>query len=117
MQAAATALITGTGDISHAVERGEFALVWVHLAADASCSGYPDWRCLRATSKQRKRFLPLLFPLIFTEPLFAHVIFRQRTPLHLSAEKGHLDICRLLLQNNADKEAKHSGDFSRPFSC
>jgi ankyrin repeat protein len=32
--------------------------------------------------------------------------FSQCTPLHLSAFQGHLEICRLLLQCNADIEAK-----------
>jgi ankyrin repeat protein len=30
----------------------------------------------------------------------------QRTPLHWSADQHHLEICRLLLQSNADVEAK-----------
>jgi hypothetical protein len=30
----------------------------------------------------------------------------QCTPLHFSAEKGHLETCRLLLQCNANLEAK-----------
>ena len=38
--------------------------------------------------------------------LFARVdafeYFSGRTPLHLSAENGHLETCRLLLQSNAD---------------
>ncbi len=29
------------------------------------------------------------------------------TPLHLSAEQGHVEICRLLLQCNADVQAKN----------
>jgi hypothetical protein len=32
--------------------------------------------------------------------------FSQWTPLHLSAENGHLEVARLLLQCNADIEAK-----------
>ena len=32
--------------------------------------------------------------------------FRDRTPLHYSAHYGHLDVCRLLLQCNADIDAK-----------
>jgi hypothetical protein len=35
------------------------------------------------------------------------LFFSQQTPLHLSAEKGHLEVCRLLLQCNADVEAKN----------
>ncbi len=31
--------------------------------------------------------------------------FSQRTPLHISAFLGHLEVCRLLLQCNADAEA------------
>ncbi len=37
------------------------------------------------------------FPLLF---------FSSRTPLHLSALRGQLETCRLLLQCNADLEAK-----------
>jgi ankyrin repeat protein len=32
--------------------------------------------------------------------------FSLRTPLHHSASNGHLDVCRLLLQCNADVNAK-----------
>jgi hypothetical protein len=32
--------------------------------------------------------------------------FRQRTPLHFSSGNGQLEICRLLLQCNADVDAK-----------
>ncbi len=34
------------------------------------------------------------------------LFFSQRTPLHYSALEGHLEVCRLLLQCNADVEAK-----------
>ena len=34
--------------------------------------------------------------------LILFVWFSCETPLHLSAEKGHLEICRLLLQCNAN---------------
>jgi ankyrin repeat protein len=43
----------------------------------------------------------LLIPLLF---------IRERSPLHLSAENGRLEICRLLLQFfNADLQAKDNG--------
>jgi ankyrin repeat protein len=35
-----------------------------------------------------------------------HMSISQETPLHWSANEGHLEICRLLLHNNADVEAK-----------
>ena len=35
------------------------------------------------------------------------LFFSQCTPLHLSAREGHLEVCRLLLQCNADIEAKN----------
>ncbi len=42
--------------------------------------------------------------------LFAQVncllFFRERTPLHLSAQYGHLDISRLLLRCKVDVDAK-----------
>ena len=34
------------------------------------------------------------------------LFFRQDTPLHLSANGGFLEICRLLLQRKADVQAK-----------
>jgi ankyrin repeat protein len=41
---------------------------------------------------------------------FASYIFlRARTPLHLSAEKNHVEMCRLLLQSNADIKVKDEG--------
>ena len=44
------------------------------------------------------------------ETLFAQVeiffVFSQETPLLLSAMNGHLETCRLLLQCNADVDAK-----------
>ena len=47
------------------------------------------------------------------ETLFAQVeifvVFSQETPLLLSAMNGHLETCRLLLQCNADVDAKESG--------
>ncbi len=33
------------------------------------------------------------------------LFFSQMTPLHRSANRGHLEVCRLLLQCNADVEA------------
>jgi ankyrin repeat protein len=33
------------------------------------------------------------------------LFFSQDTPLHLSAENGHLETCRLLLQSNANLNA------------
>jgi ankyrin repeat protein len=32
--------------------------------------------------------------------------FSESTPLHWSSQEGHLEVCRLLLQCNADTEAK-----------
>jgi ankyrin repeat protein len=37
------------------------------------------------------------------------LFFSQRTPLHISAYFGHLEVARLLLLCNADIEAKDSG--------
>jgi hypothetical protein len=41
-----------------------------------------------------------------------HISFSGFTPLHHSAFDGHLDIYRLLLQSNADADAKGDGSFS-----
>ena len=43
---------------------------------------------------------------LFMRKVILLLFYRQRTPLHLSAYMGHLDVCRLLLQCNADVEAK-----------
>ena len=43
--------------------------------------------------------------IMFTQ-LDYFVFFSQNTPLHLSARGGQLEICRLLLQCNADVHAK-----------
>jgi ankyrin repeat protein len=42
--------------------------------------------------------------------------FSQRTPLHYSASGGQLEICRLLLQCNADVNAKDRGYLLQPLS-
>ena len=47
--------------------------------------------------------------LVFHEPklcLLIHLFFSQHTPLLYSAEKGHTDVCRLLLENAADVNAR-----------
>ena len=46
---------------------------------------------------------------VFHEPklcLLIHLFFSQYTPLHESADKGHTDVCRLLLENAADVNAR-----------
>ncbi len=50
--------------------------------------------------------------LVFHEPklcLLTYMFFRKNTPLILSAEEGHTDICRLLLENAADVNAGDIG--------
>ncbi len=49
--------------------------------------------------------------LVFHEPnlcLLIDLFFSQWTPLMLSAVKGHTDVCRLLLENAADVNARDS---------
>jgi ankyrin repeat protein len=46
---------------------------------------------------------------LFHEPklcLLIHLFFSQRIPLHGSAQEGHADVCRLLLENAADVNAR-----------
>ena len=38
--------------------------------------------------------------------LIPSLFFSQRTPLHISASLGNLEVCRLLLQSNADLQAQ-----------
>jgi hypothetical protein len=47
----------------------------------------------------------LFSPFLCTK-LILLLFFSQDTPLHNAAQKGHLEICRLLLQCNADVGAK-----------
>jgi ankyrin repeat protein len=47
---------------------------------------------------------------LFHEPklcLLIHLFFSERTPLHWSAQYGHTDVCRLLLENAADVNARN----------
>ena len=47
--------------------------------------------------------------LVFHEPklcLLIDLFFSQLTPLMRSAENGHTDVCRLLLENAADVNAR-----------
>ncbi len=49
--------------------------------------------------------------LVFHDPklrLLIHLFFSQGTPLMQSAEKGHTDVCRLLLENAADVNARNN---------
>ena len=43
---------------------------------------------------------------LFLRKFILLLSFSQYTPLHLSAREGRLEVCRLLLQCNADIEAK-----------
>jgi hypothetical protein len=49
---------------------------------------------------------PLAFLSFSCSKLILMLFFRNRTPLHLSALDGNLEFCRLLLQCNADIDAK-----------
>jgi hypothetical protein len=44
---------------------------------------------------------------LFLRKLILLLFFSQQTPLHESAVNGHLEVARLLLQCNADVEAKN----------
>jgi ankyrin repeat protein len=51
----------------------------------------------------------MLMTRVFHEPklyLLIHLFFSQYTPLHRSAREGHTDVCRLLLENAADVNAR-----------
>jgi ankyrin repeat protein len=46
---------------------------------------------------------------LFHEPklcFLIHLFFSQQTPLIFSAEMGHANVCRLLLENAADVNAR-----------
>ena len=77
LQDAATACIEGQPDISSAAANGDDALVYCHLVVETD-----------------------------PEADGVYDICNDHTPLHLSAERGHLEICRQLLHCNAFLEAK-----------
>ncbi len=52
---------------------------------------------------------PHAFSSFSCSKLILMLFFREQTPLHLSALDGDLEVCRLLLQCNADIEAKAFG--------
>jgi hypothetical protein len=59
--------------------------------------------------RQRQRVIPP--SVLFHEPklcLLIYLFFSQQTPLICSADKGHVDACRLLLQYAADVNARNN---------
>ncbi len=76
VQAAAAARVAGGDDIWESAGNGDGASVLCHVIDDA-------------TSVNEREYTPHEF-----------------TPLHRSAQSGHLEVCRLLLKCNADIEAK-----------
>jgi hypothetical protein len=86
VQAAAAARIVGMPDIVDAAGRSDGTLVYCHLVVD----------CHRVNCTKKK------VGRRYGKPLLE----QQSTPLLLSAEKGDLEICRLLLQCNANVQAK-----------
>ena len=76
VQAAAAARVAGGRDIVELAYNGDGASVLCHVIADA-------------TSVNEREYTPHEF-----------------TPLHRSAQEGRLEVARLLLQCNADIEAK-----------
>ena len=85
LQAAAAARIVGMPDIVDAAGSSDGELVFCHLVVDCK-----RVNCTKKMVGQR----------------YGKPFLEQNTPLLLSAEKGHLEICRLLLQCNANVEAK-----------
>ena len=63
-------------------------------------------------SRRERQKLQVISPsVLFHEPklcLLIHLFFRKWTPLAWSANKGHTDVCRLLLENAADVNARCS---------
>ena len=114
------ARIKGKPSIFLAVENCDFELVWDHLASDAFCVNYRRAQnrigveCVRAAPTNLAWILPFYVHYYFYEPnllmrfSFFAIIFRQETPLHHAAH-CNAELCRLLLQNKADLDAKAVG--------
>ena len=69
----------------------------LRIVAAASSAPRRSFLCCYCHSYEAKFCLRKLILLLF---------FSQQTPLHYTAEYGHLEVSRLLLQCNADVEAK-----------
>ena len=107
VQAAAAARVAGGPDIWNSAKNGDGYSVLCHLIADA-----------RSVNRRKNEFTygylppPLLLLLLFLWSKFLLckfillLSFSQYSPLLYSAREGHLDICRLLLQCNANMEYK-----------
>ena len=80
VQAAAAARVAGGRDILKSAKTGDGVSVLCHLIADADGVNQRSFQLMHS----------------------------YYTPLHWSALEGHLEVCRLLLQCNADIEAKGS---------
>jgi hypothetical protein len=78
MQAHGLARVAGHPTIFQSAQNGNSALVLCHLVADADAVNSQDY------------------------------VNFQRTPLHYSARMRHRQTCNLLLQCNADPNAKNS---------
>jgi hypothetical protein len=103
VQAAAAARVGRGRDIFESAKNGDGASVLCHLIADADAVNKRDGWLLPAAP-----LCPSFIFIIFMRQVKFILLlsFRQRTPLHYSASKGHLEVTRLLLQCNSDIEAK-----------
>ena len=95
LQAAAAACIAGKAGIHDAVRSGDLALVKDHVTVDETCVNSLD-AMYNSTPLLKDEFILNYF-----------VLFSKRTPLHLSAENGHLEMSRLLVSLKADINAKN----------
>jgi hypothetical protein len=91
--------------IGHSAESGDGYAVLCHAIAYADdvkiCVNKRDYRYLPP-----RPIRPSFIFIIFMQQVNSFFLFRHRTPLQESAKQGHLEICRLLIQCNADIEAK-----------
>jgi hypothetical protein len=101
VQAAAAARVAGGHDIVGSARKGDGVSVICHLIADADGVNAQDVEWLPRTP-----LCPHSFSSFLCSKLILLLFFSQRTPLPFSAWNGHLEVCRLLLQCNADIEAK-----------
>ena len=78
--------------LKYAVYCSSATLIWRRRTA-SNCPPYYYYYRFQEAKLYLRKFILLLS-------------FRQITPLHMSTYNGHLEACRLLLQCNADLEAK-----------
>ncbi len=113
LQDAAVARIAGEHDVVAAVENGDVERVRDHVIADPACvhETYSLWCDARPLHMllQTKAGLRSCF-----ERCNSCLLFSGKTVLHLSSMSGRVEVCKLLVESQADVNAKDGRCDARP---